>query len=65
MIYHFNHRFGDFTLLDKGEREHILPQVSDDRLASAEYLTLPRYWVAEAAIRSRMPGTWQRGWLLG
>ena len=65
MVYLFNHRFGDFALLDQGEREHVLPQVPDERLASADFMTNPRYWVAERDVDDRMPELRQRGWLLG
>jgi len=65
MIYNYNHRFGDFALLDPGEREHILPQVTDDRLAGSNYYTTPRYWVAECEVTARVAQVWQRSWLIG
>jgi hypothetical protein len=65
MIYHFNHRFGDFALLAPKEREHILPQVPDQSLADPLYVTMPRYWVPEHEVSERLAGVWNRGWLLG
>ena len=65
MIYNFNHRFGDFSLLEPGEREHILPQVSDSSLESPWHLTMPRYWVDEREVAGRLMGVWSRRWLLG
>jgi hypothetical protein len=65
MLYHYNHRFGDFALLAPDEREHILPQVPDVKLADADYLTTPRYWVAESEVESRLHGVWSHAWLLG
>ncbi|NUQ79469.1 MAG: N-6 DNA methylase [Polyangiaceae bacterium] len=65
MVYLLNHRFGDFALLDPGDREHILPQVPDEKLARPDYLTTPRYWVAEHEVSARLAGAWDRGWLLG
>ncbi len=65
MVYHFNHRFGDFALLSSGDREHILPQTPDDKLDQAEYLTHPRYWVPDDEVTSRLRGAWSREWLLG
>ncbi len=65
MVFHFNHRYGDFALLAPGEREHILPQVSAEDLSDADYLTMPRYWVDEREVVSRLEGVWNRGWLLG
>ncbi len=65
MLHLYNHRFGDFALLEPGEREHILPQVSDDFLNDPNYLTKPRYWVAEEEVHGRTAGIWERRWLLG
>lgn len=65
MIYQFNHRFGDFSLLAPGGREHILPQVPEHNLASANYFTIPRYWVPESAVVDRIAPNWNRRWLLG
>jgi len=65
MVYHFNHRYGDFALLDEGEREHILPAVPDALLANPEYSLTPRYWVAARDVEERLAGVWGRGWLLG
>lgn len=65
MVYHFNHRFGDFALLEPGEREHILPQVSSEMLALATHQAMPRYWVTEKEIAARLAGIWEHDWLLG
>jgi hypothetical protein len=65
MVYHFNHRFGDFALLAEGEREHILPQVPDDKLDDPAYITAPRYWVNEVDVAQRVPDLWSRRWFLG
>ncbi|HWA72809.1 MAG TPA: N-6 DNA methylase [Polyangiaceae bacterium] len=65
MVYLWNHRFGDYALLAPGEREHILPQGPDEKLADADYQTTPRYWVSEAEITSRLNGVWRHQWLVG
>ncbi len=65
MVYHYNHRFGDFQLVPPGEREHILPQPSLEQLASPDYMTSPRYWVPENEVQTRLSDRWERGWLLG
>ncbi len=64
MVYHYNHRFGDFALLNEGDREHILPQVPDALLARADYLTTPRYRVDRSEVLARLPSG-SRPWLLG
>ncbi|MFH1465605.1 MAG: N-6 DNA methylase [Pseudomonadota bacterium] len=65
MIYHFDHRFGDFGKVAPGERGHILPQASDAEHQDPEYTNLPRYWVEEREVDGRLAGLWDRGWLLG
>jgi hypothetical protein len=64
MLYHFNHRFGDFALLAPGEREHILPQVNNASLGDPAYTTMPRYWVDRREVNARLPAA-AGGWLLG
>jgi|JI10StandDraft_1071094.scaffolds.fasta_scaffold01941_5 hypothetical protein len=65
MVYHFNHRYGDFALLAPGVREHILPQASDMALLDPVYTVTPRYWVESNEVESRVPSNWGRGWLIG
>ncbi len=65
MVYHYNHRFGDFALLAPGEREHILPQTDDKSLADPNCTTTPRYWVNSSAVEIRLRANWERGWLIG
>lgn len=64
MVTHFNPRFGDFALLAPGEREHILPQVTEESLQSAHYFTTPRYWVRDAEVEDRVR-SWSSRWFLG
>jgi hypothetical protein len=65
MIYHFNHRFGDFALLAPGDREHILPQTPDWKLTDAECRSTPRYWIARSEVDVRLRDVWRHNWLLG
>ena len=65
MLYHYNHRFGDFALLQPGEREHILPQASETQLGDPQYLNSPRYWVNKVEVASRTPRNWSAEWFLG
>jgi hypothetical protein len=65
MMFHFNHRFGDFALLAKGEREHILPQVDAASLGDPAYTTMSRYWVDQREVAARIPPGGAPGWLLG
>jgi hypothetical protein len=65
MIYHFNHRFGDFGLVDSGDRAHILPTPGHDLLVRPEYLPMARYWVAEKDVRTRIDDWWSHEWFIG
>ncbi len=65
MVHHFNHRFGDFAMLQPGQAGHILPDVADAQLASPTYVPLPRYWVPKNEVEDRLRGRSERGWLIG
>jgi len=65
MVHHFDHRFGDFWKLQPDERNHILPQLTDDEHSDSTYVPGVRYWVDEAEVRARMVGVWDRQWQLG
>ncbi len=65
MIYHFDHRYGDFMRLKPGQKSHILPEVPAEDHINPNFCPLPRYWVPAAEIESRLSGRWERGWILG
>ena len=64
MIHHYNHRFGDYRDLPAGSKSTQLPNVPVKRLEIADYLTLPRYWVAENEVWKKVPddATYLMGW---
>nr|HQF14037.1 hypothetical protein [Thermogutta sp.] len=62
----FDHRFGDYRDLPPRSKSAQLPEVPLDRLQDPNYRVLPRYWVPEAEVESRLRAKgWDRGWLLG
>jgi hypothetical protein len=65
MVSHFTHRFGDFNLVEAGDRAHILPTPGHDLLIRSDYVPLPRYWVAAEEVRSRVPQWWRSAWFMG
>jgi len=65
MIHQFNHRRGDFSDTDDGQRAHILPTVSFERLSQGDYLTMPFYWVPDLEVTHRLAGVLARNWFLG
>lgn len=65
MISSYNHRYGDFSLLAPGEREHILPAVPDLSLQDPAYENTPRYWVPSTEVDGRLDQVWPRNWLIG
>jgi len=65
MVHHFDHRFGDYAMRRAGSQDTQLPDVPVERLADPDYRVLPRYWVPEREVESRLEGRWDRGWLLG
>jgi len=64
MIHKFNHRHGDFADAEDGERQHILPSVSEASLRNPNYFVRPYYWVDEKDVAERS-ANWQQGWLYG
>jgi hypothetical protein len=65
MIYQFTHRYGDYALLQPGERGHVLPNISGSLLADADYVVTPRYWVPAVEVEARLRTVWSHQWLLG
>jgi hypothetical protein len=66
MVHQFDHRFGDYRDLPLDSSSTQLPEVPLARLQDPDYRVLPRYWVPEAEVESRLAAKgWDRGWLLG
>jgi hypothetical protein len=51
MVHRYNHRFGSFGNLERGERSHMLPRSTPEQLMDAEYEVLPGYFCPEAAVK--------------
>ncbi|WP_151676286.1 Eco57I restriction-modification methylase domain-containing protein [Acinetobacter soli] len=65
MVYHYNHRYSDFSKTD-GERAHILPKTSLEKLKDMTYEPIPFYWVKKSDMEQRYVGkNWGRKWALG
>lgn len=65
MLHHFHHRWGDYELQKPGDASGRLPEVPLESLDLPDYSPLPRYWVSEAEVRTRLAGRWERPWLIG
>ncbi|MCC7019667.1 MAG: N-6 DNA methylase [Ardenticatenales bacterium] len=65
MVSQFDHRFGDFSLLNGQQRSHVLPDVPDTLKANPSYTTLPFYWIPSKDVEARLADSWSRDWLLG
>ncbi len=65
MVYHYNHRYSDFSKTD-GERAHILPKTSLEKLKDMTYEPIPFYWVKKSDMERRyVDKNWDRKWALG
>jgi hypothetical protein len=58
MVDPFNHRAAAYA----GDK---VQDVRVEMLADPAFVVLPRYWVPEKEVESRLAGRWDRGWLLG
>lgn len=58
MIHHFDYRWATYG---NGE----FRDVTAAEKADPNFHSLPRYWVAEPEVRSRLPEGWKHDWLMG
>ncbi len=58
MIHHYDHRWATY---ENGDfRDVTLEEKSDPT-----FVSMPRYWVPEHEVHSRLAGKWDKPWLLG
>ena len=66
MIHHFDHRFGTYEGQSKAQaNQGKLPELDYVAHADPGRTTLPRYWVPENRVATKLEDTWDRYWLLG
>ena len=52
MIYHFDHRFGDYRDRDQHRVDSVLPRAPDAAKSNPDFVVLPRYWVQDFDTRN-------------
>ena len=66
MIHQFDHRFGTYDGQSESQANRgKLPELDDVAHADPRRVTLPRYWVHEDEVATRLNDVWDRHWLLG
>lgn len=66
MIYHYDHRFGDYRERASDRVDSVLPRVASASKVDPCFEVLPRYWVARKEVDERLARRgWDKGWLLG
>jgi hypothetical protein len=56
MLWHFDHRFGTYDGQTQAQaNQGKLPELTPDQHRNPDFLPLPRYWVAEAEVKARVP----------
>ncbi|NMB11634.1 MAG: class I SAM-dependent DNA methyltransferase, partial [Firmicutes bacterium] len=60
MIHHFDHRWATYLRDGKTIRE----MTSEEKGDPTKY-ALPRYWVPEEEVETRLKGRWDKQWLMG
>lgn len=58
MLHHFDHRWATYEGTDT--RDVTLAEKHDP-----DFVVLPRYWVEEREVETRLDGRWDKRWLLG
>ena len=66
MIHQFDHRFGTYDGQSESQANRgKLPELDDVAHADPRRVTLPRYWVHEDEVATRLNDVWDRHWMLG
>jgi hypothetical protein len=66
MVHHFDHRYGTYQgQTDAQANQGTLPRPTAEQKADRGLVVLPRYWVADGDVDSRLAGRWKRPWLFG
>ncbi|HEX6509967.1 MAG TPA: SAM-dependent DNA methyltransferase, partial [Chloroflexota bacterium] len=66
MIYHFDHRFGDYRNREEGRVDAVLPRTTPQQKKNPDFTVLPRYWLDRAEVDSRLAKRgWDKKWLFG
>ncbi|RJR31103.1 MAG: hypothetical protein C4576_32215 [Desulfobacteraceae bacterium] len=56
MFWHFDHRFGTYEGQTQAQaNQGKLPELTPEQHRNPDSLSLPRYWVAEAEVKARVP----------
>ncbi len=64
MIHLFDHRFGDFKVVDTGKRAHILPKQLIENYQNPNYSIMPFYWVPETSVKEVINNNKSK-WMIG
>ena len=66
MVYHFDHRFGDYRSRQEGRIDSVLPRTTVESKSGPDFYVLPLYWVDQVEVNSRLSRRgWDKGWLFG
>jgi hypothetical protein len=66
LIHHFDHRLACYSKRPEGSQDSELPRLNLDEKNDPLRSPIPRYWIAEAEVDSRLARRgWDEGWLLG
>ncbi|WP_418345535.1 Eco57I restriction-modification methylase domain-containing protein [Rhodococcus pyridinivorans] len=59
MIHHYDHRWATY------EPDGTIRDVTLEEKQDPEFVVMPRYWVHEREVATKLDGRWDRDWLLG
>jgi len=65
MVHQFDHRYGDYAMRPDGSLDSQLPDVPVERMQDPTFTPMPRYWVQEREVASRLDDRWRKEWLFG
>ncbi|HIB67756.1 MAG TPA: hypothetical protein EYO33_22320, partial [Phycisphaerales bacterium] len=65
MLHHYDHRFGTYEGQTEAQAAMSkLPEASPENHADPNFVTFPRYWVAQKEVEERLKDRWSHSWFL-
>ena len=66
MVYHYDHRFGDYRNRGANRVDSVLPRTSVTDKSDANFSVTPQYWVDRAEVDKRLARRgWDKRWMIG
>lgn len=66
LVHHFDHRFATYAGQTAAQaNQGKCPELTDETHGDPSAQVIPRYWIPQGEVESRLGADWVRGWILG